>query len=209
MSIDHDQIVGVLLAGGQSRRMGGGDKCLIEIDGKSVLQRVIDRIQPAVGTIVLNANGNTSRFDSYGMTVIPDSVGGFAGPLAGVLTGMEWAAAHHPACTHIATIPTDGPFLPKDLIERLWAPIARDEADLTCAESGGRRHPVIGIWPCALHENLRHALEVEDIRKVDRWTARFRVASVSFSTDPFDPFFNMNHPDDIETAEAMARRNGL
>ncbi|RVU38716.1 molybdenum cofactor guanylyltransferase [Hwanghaeella grinnelliae] len=213
------RLCGILLAGGQSRRMGGGDKCLRALAGKTVLARIIGRIGPQVDTLVLNANGDTARFAEYGLRVIPDAIGDFAGPLAGVLTGMEWASQHgHPTngpdkggevtvdsgYTHILTVPTDAPFLPTDLVERLAAPIQAGEADMTCAMSDGRTHPVVGIWPISLAGDLRRAMVDEDIRKVDRWTARHRLAEVPFGTEPFDPFFNMNRPEDAQQAAEYA-----
>ncbi|WP_425404195.1 molybdenum cofactor guanylyltransferase MobA [Hwanghaeella sp.] len=200
------RLCGILLAGGLSRRMGGGDKCLREIAGISVLARIIERIEPQVDRLVLNANGDTTRFSAYGLQTIPDAIGDFAGPLAGVLTGMEWAAAHggDDGIGHILTVPTDAPFLPTDLVRRLAAPILAGQADMTCASSAGRSHPVIGIWPISLSGDLRVAMEVEDIRKVDRWTARYRLSEVDFPTEPFDPFFNMNRPEDAQQAEDYA-----
>lgn len=203
------RLCGVLLAGGLSRRMGGGDKCLLTLAGKTVLDRIIERIRPQVDRLVLNANGDTSRFDGYGLSVVPDAIGDFAGPLAGVLTGMEWAAQSVQQTgagnfTHILTVPTDAPFLPKDLAARLSAPIVAGQAEMTCAESDGRAHPVIGIWPISLAGDLRQAMTEEDIRKVDRWTARYRLSQVAFPCEPFDPFFNMNRPDDAEQAEQYA-----
>lgn len=205
------RLCGVLLAGGQSRRMGGGDKCLRDLAGETVLARIIARIRPQVDNLVLNANGDKERFAAYGLQVVPDAIGDFAGPLAGVLTGMEWAAGHKPETagdtgpaaigfTHILTVPTDAPFLPRDLADRLAAPIRAGKADMTCAASGGRSHPVVGIWPISLSGDLRRAMTDEDIRKVDRWTARYRLAEIPFTTEPFDPFFNMNRPEDARQA---------
>jgi len=201
-SLDKSKVTAILLAGGQSRRMGGGDKCLLNLGGKTVLQRVIDRIGPQVAQLALNANGNPDRFGAYGLPVMPDAVGDFAGPLAGVLTGMEWAAAHSSA-SHVLTVPTDAPFLPRDLAARLIAPVAEGRAEMTCAESDGRAHPVVGLWPVSLREALRSAMLDEDIRKVDRWTARYRLEQVRFETEPLDPFFNMNRPDDAARADEL------
>lgn len=196
------KILGVLLAGGQSRRMGGGDKCLRDLGGETVLSRIIGIIKPQVSALVLNANGDAQRFSDFGLPVTPDVVEGFAGPLAGVLTGMEWAAEHADDCTHIATVPTDAPFIPGDLIDRLADPVANG-ADMSCAASGGRDHPVIAIWPVALRGALRTALVDQDVRKVDIWTADYDLAKVDFPTDPIDPFFNVNRPEDMARAEEM------
>ncbi len=199
---DGRDVVGVLLAGGQARRMGGGDKCLRELGGQTMLARVIARVRPQVGRLVLNANGDPARFAAYGLPVVADVVSGQAGPLAGVLTGMTWAAENAPACPLIATVPTDAPFLPADLVARLHAAL-EDGADMACAMSGGRAHPVVGLWPVRLLEALRRAVIEEGVRKVDQWTGRHGLATVDFDADPIDPFFNANTPEDMAAAERL------
>jgi molybdopterin-guanine dinucleotide biosynthesis protein A len=196
-------VVGLLLAGGQSRRMGGGDKSLLAFAGRTLLAQVIARVAGQVRQLVLNANGDPARFAGYGLPVVPDSVEGFAGPLAGVLAGLDWAAANAPECPWVATMPTDAPFLPPDLVERLLAAAAEDHADMACAGSGGRTHPVAGLWPVRLREELRRAMTQEAMRKVDRWTARYRVAVVDYPDRPLDPFFNANSPEDFAEAERL------
>jgi molybdopterin-guanine dinucleotide biosynthesis protein A len=199
------KVVGLLLAGGQSRRMGGGDKALRLLGGIPLLDRVIERLRPQVDTLVLNANGDPSRFAAFGLPVVPDSVPGFAGPLAGVLAGLDWTAEHQPDCPLVVSVATDAPFLPSDLVVRLIAGIERDGGDLACAASEGRAHPVFGLWPVRLREDLRRAVVDEGIRKVDQWTARHRLATVSFAADPTDPFFNANRPEDFAAAEALLK----
>ncbi len=198
-------VVGVLLAGGQARRMGGGDKCLRGLAGRTLLQRVIDRITPQVGHLVLNANGDPGRFTGYGLPVVADSVEGFAGPLAGVLTGLEWARAHAPKSGWIVTAPTDAPFLPADLVSRLHDAVADGAHDLACAASAGRSHPVVGLWPVALAGDLHKALVGEGLRKIDAWTARYRLATLEWPVEPVDPFFNANRPEDLAQAERLLR----
>ena len=199
-------IAGVLLAGGQSRRMGGGDKSLRELAGRTLLARIVERVRPQVGARMLNANGDPARFGVFGLPVAADAVGGFAGPLAGVLTGLEWALAHAPGAAFVATFACDAPFVPEDLVARLARAVADEDADLACAASNGRDHPVFGLWPVRLAADLRHALVEEDIRKVDIWTARYRLARVTFAADPLDPFFNVNRPEDFAAAEALLER---
>jgi molybdenum cofactor guanylyltransferase len=196
-------VVGVLLAGGLSRRMGGGDKSLRPFAGKTLLDHVIERMRPQVAALVLNANGDPARFARFGLPVVADSVPGFAGPLAGVLAGLDWAAEHRRECAYVASAATDAPFLPGDLVARLIAGMQEQGADLACAASGGQEHPVIGLWPVRLREELRRALIDEDIRKVDVWTGRYKLATVEFSTQPIDPFFNANRPEDLERAAAL------
>jgi molybdenum cofactor guanylyltransferase len=201
-------VVGVLLAGGLARRMGGGDKCLRPLGGKPILAQVIERARPQVAALVLNANGDPARFAAFDLPVAADVVEGFAGPLAGVLTGMDWARAHRPDCPWIATIATDTPFFPPDLVARMVAAVERDDADLACAASGGRAHPVFGLWPVRLANELRAAMVEEGIRKVDVWTARHPLVEVPFAADPVDPFFNTNRPEDLAEAERLLRDGG-
>ena len=202
-------IVGLLLAGGQSRRMGGGDKALRLLGGRSLLERVIERLRPQVAALVLNANGDPTRFAGFGLPVAADSIADFAGPLAGILAGLDWAAAHRPDCAIVASVATDAPFLPEDLVSRLVQGMEAAGAELACAASGGQAHPVIGLWPVRLRDELRRALVDEDIRKVDVWTARYRLATVPFpeqasSRGPgVDPFFNANRPEDLDRAAAL------
>lgn len=198
-----ESIVGVLLAGGLSRRMGGGDKCLRLLGGRTVLDRIVDRVRPQVAHLVLNANGDPSRFAATGLPVVADTVEGYAGPLAGVLAGLEWTQRHHPDCRWLASFPTDAPFLPRDLVSRMMERVAASGADMACAVSGGRTHPVVGLWPVRLADELRHAMVEEALRKVDIWTGRYRLEQVSFPTEPIDPFFNTNRPEDLDQAERL------
>jgi molybdenum cofactor guanylyltransferase len=197
------KVVGLLLAGGLSRRMGGGDKALRLLGGVSLLDRVIERVWPQVETLVLNANGEPARFARFGLPVVPDSVPDFAGPLAGVLAGLDWTAANRPDCPFVVSVATDAPFLPKDLVARFSVEIKAAQADVACAASGGQAHPVIGLWPVRLREDLRHAVVEEGIRKVDQWTARHRLVTVVFGSEPIDPFFNANRPEDLAAAAAL------
>jgi molybdenum cofactor guanylyltransferase len=196
-------IAGVLLAGGRSSRMGGGDKCLRLLGGRPVLARVIARARPQVGPLVLNANGDPARFSAFGLPVAADPVGGFAGPLAGILTGLLWVRAHHPGVAWVASFPTDVPFFPADLVERLATARVAQNADVAYAESGGRAHPVFGLWPVALADSLRHDLVEGGARKVDAWAARHRIATVAYPVEPFDPFLNINRPADEATVERL------
>ena len=200
------KVVGLLLAGGQSRRMGGGDKALRMLGGTTLLERVIERLRPQVDALLLNANGDPSRFARFALPVVPDSIPGFAGPLAGVLAGLDWAAAQGPDYPYVVSVATDAPFLPDDLVMRLTNGLLEAGADLACAASGGRVHPVFGLWPVRLREDLRRAMVDDEIRKVDRWTARHRLMTVTFADMPVDPFFNANRPEDFEAAASLLTR---
>ena len=196
-------VAGVLLAGGQSRRMGGGDKCLRPLGGRPILAHVIERARPQVGALVLNANGDPARFAGFGLPVVADGISGFAGPLAGVLAGLEWAHAHAPGCTWVASFATDAPFLPTELVEGLWDAVHAAPGELACAGSDGRAHPVFGLWPMRLAPALRAAVIEEGVRKVDDWTARYHLVEVDFPVVRLDPFFNTNRPEDLALAERL------
>lgn len=193
------RVAGIVLAGGLSRRMGGGDKALRTLGGRTILDRVIARAAPQVDVLALNANGDPGRFAATGLAVVPDTVEGFPGPLAGVLAGLEWARGE--GCGHVATFACDAPFLPADLVSRLRRAVGENDADIASVRSDGREHPVFALWPVALTDALRSAVVEEGIRKVDVWTARYRLVHAAFETEPVDPFFNVNRPEDVEAAE--------
>ena len=196
-------ICGLLLAGGQSRRMGGGDKCLMELGGQTLLRRLIATAAPQVGPLVLNTNSDPALFRDYGLPIAPDVVDGYAGPLAGVLTGLEWAAANAPHCDWVASFASDAPFAPTDLVSRMRTAIERENSDMACASSAGRDHPVFALWPVRLAAGLRAAVVTEGVRKVDTWTARYTLARAEFGTAGGDPFFNINRPEDLAAAEVL------
>ena len=168
-------IPGVLLAGGLARRMGGGDKPMRTIAGRTILDRVIARLKPQCDGLILNANGDPARFAAFGLPVIADGVADFPGPLAGILAALDWAAANRPDVKFVLSAAADCPFLPRDLVSRLYAALEAENAELAVAASDGQSHPVIGLWSVRLREQLRHALVVEDVRKIDRWTARYQA----------------------------------
>jgi molybdenum cofactor guanylyltransferase len=207
-SRDAQATPGVLLAGGLARRMGGGDKPMRQIGGRTILDRVIARLAPQCDGLILNANGDPARFAGFGLPVIADGVADFPGPLAGILAALDWVAANRPDVQWMLSAAGDCPFLPRDLVARLHAARIEQDAQLAVAASDGQSHPVIGLWSVSLREELRHALVVEDIRRIDRWTARYRLATVEWPVDPLDPFFNANTMDDIAAAERLAALDG-
>ena len=200
--IERDYIAGIVLAGGLARRMGGGDKGLRLLGGRPVLDHVIARVKPQVTDLAINANGDAGRFADWRLPVVTDPIADNPGPLAGVLAGLDWAAAAVPGATHVASFPCDAPFVPLDLVARLAEVLVEQGADMACARSDGRNHPVVGLWPIALRDALRAALVDEGVRKVDIWTARYRLATANFDATPADPFFNINRPEDLAAAEA-------
>jgi molybdenum cofactor guanylyltransferase len=199
--------LGVVLAGGLARRMGGGDKARLRIGGRAIIERVLARLKPQCAALILNANGDPARFADTGLAVVPDSIPDFAGPLAGILAGLDWAAKETPDIPDIVTVPGDCPFLPEGLVARLSAARSREGAPLACARSGEWRHPVVGLWPVALRGDLRHALVAEGLRKIEAWTARHGVAVADWPAAPIDPFFNINTPEDAAEAERIAARH--
>jgi molybdopterin-guanine dinucleotide biosynthesis protein A len=207
MPTEYPPTLGLVLAGGLARRMGGGDKALLKIGGKTILERALSRFRPQCDGIVLNANGDPKRFEPFGFPVAADGIPGFAGPLAGILAGLDWAADNAPDIEWIATVPGDCPFLPRDLVPRLHEARVTEKKALACARSGEWRHPTAGIWPVALRADLRHALTVEDLHKIEVWTARHGVAIAAWPDRPVDPFFNVNRPEDLAQAEEIARAN--
>ena len=205
--------LGVILAGGLATRMGGGDKALLQIGGQTLLQRVIHRLQPQVAGMALNANGDPARFDGFGLPVLPDSIDGFPGPLAGVLAGLDWAAEQ--GAEAIVTVAADTPFFPVDLVDVLQdtaqgmthplvlaATPRGEEKTKSMSRSGLIRHPTFGLWPVALRDDLRAALH-EGIKKVVIWTEHHKGREAVFPTESGDPFFNVNTPEDLMAAEAM------
>jgi molybdenum cofactor guanylyltransferase len=186
--------------------MGGGDKARIRIGNATILERVLARLTPQCSQIIINANGDPARFADTHVPVVADSVPDFAGPLAGILAGLDWAATKAPDCEWLASVPGDCPFLPNDLVTRLHRARLVAGIPLSCAGSGEWRHPVVGLWPVSLREDLRRALLDEGLHKVEIWTARHGVAVADWSTKPIDPFFNVNTPEDATRAEAMAKR---
>jgi molybdenum cofactor guanylyltransferase len=199
---------GLVLAGGLARRMGGGDKGLIRIGGETILERALARLGPQCAGVVINANGDPARFARFGLPVVADDIEGFAGPLAGILAGLDWLAANAPAIDWLASVPGDCPFLPRDLVRRLHAARAAAGVALACARSGAWRHPVVGLWPVALRADLRHAVGAEGLRKIEMWTARHGVGLAEWPAEPVDPFFNVNTPEDAAQAQRFAALEG-
>jgi molybdenum cofactor guanylyltransferase len=195
------EVLGVILAGGRATRMGGGDKGFRFVAGQRLIDHVIDRLAPQVAGLAINANGDPARFAEFGLPVLPDSLPDHPGPLAGVLAGLDWAAEQ--GAEAIVTAAADTPFLPRDLVARLVA--AGDLVLAASSDADGRvqRHPTFGLWPVRLREDLRAAL-TGGLRKIVLWTDGHGAATVAFPSTPFDPFFNVNTPEDIARAEALA-----
>jgi molybdopterin-guanine dinucleotide biosynthesis protein A len=200
-------ILGVILAGGLARRMGGGDKGLRILGDRPVLTHVIDRLRPQVFRLVLNANGEPARLVEFGIEVVADSIPDRPGPLAGILAGLDWTAAHQPASPWVLTAPGDCPFLPADLINRLAAGLGRS-TKAAVARHGGRLHPVVGLWSVAMADDLRQAIIGDGLRRVEGWLTRCGAVAVDFPPSGIDPFFNVNTPDDLAEAQHLWERWG-
>jgi molybdopterin-guanine dinucleotide biosynthesis protein A len=202
--VSNPPTLGLVLAGGLARRMGGGDKARIRVGGRTILERVLACLSPQCDRLIINANGDPARFADTHLPVIADSVPNFAGPLAGILAGLDWAAAHAPRIEWLASAPGDCPFLPRTLVARLHEARVAAGTPLSCARSGEWRHPVVALWHVALREDLRRALVDENLHKIEIWTARHGVAIADWPVEPIDPFFNVNTPEDAARAEKLA-----
>jgi len=205
-----ETVVGVLLAGGRSSRMGGGDKCLRPLGGRPILARIIERLEPQVSDMIINANGEATRFAEFGLPVVGDSVAGFAGPLAGVHAGLEWVKANRPGIRYAVTVATDTPFFPTDLVQRFLAERGRCPT-LVVARSEEGIHPVIGLWPVALASDLEASLE-KGMRKVVAWirdhgAVELFFPKVEIGGTRIDPFFNINEPAELAEADALLAEN--
>jgi molybdopterin-guanine dinucleotide biosynthesis protein A len=204
MKTEYPPTLGLILAGGLARRMGGGDKALLQIGSETILDRVLARLAAQCERIILNANGEPSRFERFSLPVVADDIPDFAGPLAGILAGLDWVSENAKPIEWIVSVPGDCPFAPRDLVARLH--VARREAGtpLACAKSGDWRHPVAALWPLSLRDDLRRALVDEGLHKIEIWTGRHGVAIAEWPDRPVDPFFNVNRPEDLAEAERLA-----
>jgi len=207
----NSDVTGVVLAGGRSRRMGGGDKGLLDVAGKAMLQHVIDRIKPQVATLAININGDPARVTAFGLSCFPDTLEGHQGPLAGLLSAMLWARRNTPQASWLASVPSDTPFLPLDLVARLKARSEAHPGTAAIVRSGTRLHPVVGLWPVELSVDLEAALD-SGVRKVHHWISRLTVHDVDFpflelSGHRVDPFFNVNTIDNLQKARALLLDN--
>ncbi|QNT78941.1 molybdenum cofactor guanylyltransferase MobA [Entomobacter blattae] len=204
-----DPITAVILAGGLSSRMGGGNKGLKLLNGQPLLTYIIKAITPQVSHSVINANGPPEALHSFHLPIQVDTLPGFQGPLAGILAGMEWALQHVPSCQYIVTIPADSPFIPSNLVEKLKEAQQKHHTILALARSNGQCHPVVGLWPLTLHHALHEALTREKIHKILRFTEKYSLAYADFSVEDIDPFMNINTPQDLQKAEELMTRQGL
>jgi molybdopterin-guanine dinucleotide biosynthesis protein A len=198
--MEREAVLGAILAGGLSRRMGGGDKALLPLAGRPVLAHVIERLAPQVGGLILNANGDPARWAGFGLPVAADSLAGHPGPLAGLLAALDWAAERAPGREWLACAPCDAPFLPRDLVRRLAGALAGGRAAV--AASGGRRHPVAGLYHVGLRAGLRGFLAAGG-RRAGEWAERIGAGVAEFPVGPVDPFFNLNTPEQLARAERL------
>lgn len=210
MMSEQSEIVGCILAGGLSSRMGGGDKPLKMLGDRTMLHAVIDRLAAQTKHMLINANGEPQRLAEFNLPVVPDAIAGFAGPLAGISACMNWTADHFPNATHIATVAADTPFFPTDLVPRLSQAASAEGSDIAMAMSGGHRHPVFGLWAVSLRHHLAQWMQETDTFKVIAWARQHPLTMVEFpmvgKTHDIDPFFNVNTPEDLSTAETLRRQ---
>jgi molybdopterin-guanine dinucleotide biosynthesis protein A len=196
----------IILAGGLARRMGGGDKPLRPLAGRPLLDHVVDRLRPQAEVLALNANGDPERFRAWRLPVVPDTIKGNPGPLAGILAGLEWTAQFHPTIDDIVTAPGDSPFLPPDLVDKLHAARRSANAEIAVAASHSRRHWVVGLWPVRFAGPLRRAMLDEHLRKVSSFAGLYRCAIADFAAASIDPFANINDEGELRQAELLSLR---
>jgi molybdopterin-guanine dinucleotide biosynthesis protein A len=200
-------VTGVVIAGGRSLRMDHREKALLDLSGVPMIERVIDRLRPQVGRMVINANSDPKRFPQFGLPIFADTIEGHEGPLAGLLAGLQWARAETPEARFIASVAADTPFIPDDLVARLLAALKDAGASSAIASSGGEWTPVVGVWSVALSDTLAEALR-QGVRAAHRFAMEQRSVVVDFpfvqiGGEPIDPFFNVNTPEDLEKARAL------
>lgn len=209
MSEPLPNILALILAGGLGRRMEGRSKPLLRLDGKTLIERVAEAARAQCGAVALNLHDSepetAAPYEYLGLSVATDAAPGRLGPLAGILGGMNFAAAHCRQAEFILSLPCDCPFLPPDLATRLLESARSSKSGLACAASGGRRHPVVALWPIALRVELRHALLDDDVRGVGQFQRIYDMAVAEWAATPHDPFFNVNTPDDLAYAEQNLR----
>ena len=201
--------LGVILAGGLSRRMGGNDKALLTLGEHRLVEHVAERLAPQCAGVIVNANGDPSRFEEMRLPVVPDPIADHPGPLAGILAGLDWSAAHRPDIGWIVSAPADTPFIPRDLVPRLHQACGQTGKDIACAASASRAHFAIGLWPVSLRHDLRQALVDHGVRSIKEWLSRHGHAEASWPAEPMDPFFNINTPEDLHRAKALARQESF
>ncbi len=197
-----EDVAGLVLAGGLARRMGGRHKAFLELCGRPLLGHVVERLSPQVARVAISANEQAERMQGLAEIVLPDAIPGHAGPLAGILAGLEWLRRAHPQTPWLLSVAVDTPFFPRDLCTRLRQAVEKG-AEMAVACSAGRAHPVFGLWPVSAADALREAMQNEELRKIDRFTARYRLAEAAFDGQDFDPFFNINTPEDLTRARQL------
>ena len=202
-----ESIVGVVLAGGRSQRMGGGDKALRDLGGRTMLAHIIAMLTPQVGRVIVNANGDPASFATLGLPVVADAAQNYAGPLAGILAGLRWASVNARQVRRIVTVPGDSPFIPSDLVARLVAASDAAGGAIAVAQSAGVLHHVTALWPVELEDALAAAVDQGE-RQVGNWAARQGIVAVPFDPvriggRPVDPFFNINTPEDLLEAATL------
>lgn len=196
--------LGVILAGGLSRRMGGNDKALVSLAGRTLLEHAAERLAPQCESVILNANGDPSRFARIPIPVVPDSLPDHPGPLAGILAALEWSAIHRPNIAWIVSAPADTPFIPRDLVLKLHEAQQESLKPIACTASGSQIHFAVGLWPVSLQHDLRYSLVEKGTRSIREWLNRHGHVEVPWPVNPVDPFFNINTPEDLKHAEWLA-----
>lgn len=207
--LNHTMCVGVILAGGQSRRMGGGDKCLLYLHEKTLVQHTLDRAKPQVNTLLLNCNGEEARFNFVGLPIVKDIFEGWRGPLAGIHASLNWMAENHPSSKWLASFAADTPFFPEDLVARLLEHAEKNGCEVVVATHKNEMQPLFALWNISLLHKLEGHLQNNGNPKMQAWIKSQEYICVEFEKVYQDPFFNINTPADYDAAEYMIRPKTL
>jgi len=203
--MSEDNILGAILAGGQSKRMGK-DKLFLELNNKKLIEHTIDKVKKYLKKVIIITNQDNEFFSKNNLITVKDCIEGQLGPLVGILTAMKWAKENLNKCSWIATFPCDTPFFPKSIIESFIKESEKKESLILCASSHGRKHNIFGLWSLDLYDKLKDDLINKKVRKVQDWTEKNKIKNLEFKFKDYDPFFNINTEEDLEFAKKLSKK---
>jgi len=198
-------ILGAILAGGQSKRMGK-DKLFLEINNKKLIEHTIDKVKKYLKEVIIITNQDNEYFFKNNLITVKDCIEGQLGPLGGILTAMKWAKENLTKCSWIATFPCDTPFFPESIIRSFIKESEKKESLILCASSHGRKHNIFGLWSLDLYDKLQDDLMNKKVRKVQDWTEKNKIKNLEFEFKDYDPFFNINTKEDLEFAKKLSKK---
>ena len=203
--MSEDNILGAILAGGQSKRMGK-DKLFLEFNNKKLIEHTIDKVKKYLKKVIIVTNQDNEFFSKNNLTTVKDCIEGQLGPLVGILTAMKWAKENLSKCSWIATFPCDTPFFPESVIKSFIEESKKKESLILCASSHGRKHNIFGLWSLDLYDKLKDDLINKKVRKVQDWTEKNKIKNLEFKFKDYDPFFNINTEEDLEFAKKLSKK---